>query len=88
MLYEWINGGEVKRGSNAHLDGNLTTEGTATIGEMLWYRASYTPGSMSRTAHHRGLETVIIQYTLRWAMCAATEHGIQDATPVLSNIRD
>ena len=38
MLYEWINNTEVKRGSNAHLDGNLTTEGTSTIGQMLWYR--------------------------------------------------
>jgi glucan-binding YG repeat protein len=38
MLYEWINNTEVKRGSNAHLDGNLTTEGTATIGQMLYFR--------------------------------------------------
>jgi glucan-binding YG repeat protein len=38
MLYEWINGAEVSLGSNAKLDGHLTTEGTATIGDMLWFR--------------------------------------------------
>ena len=38
MLYEWINNSKVTLGSNAQLDGNLTTEGESTIGEMLWFR--------------------------------------------------
>jgi glucan-binding YG repeat protein len=39
MLYEWINNNtKVTAGSHAQLDGNLATEGTATIGQMLWYK--------------------------------------------------
>lgn len=37
MLYEWINGAQVKLGSNAQLDG-VATPGSVTANDMLWYR--------------------------------------------------